>query len=179
MSTNDPHMNPAPTTGSASALRRLFDDSFAAAATAKSTRLEGLLAIRLGSDPYALRLSEIAGLHAGVKIVPVPSANAQLLGIVGLRGIMAPIYDMAALLRYPPAANPRWVVLARMSEPVGFAFETFESYLQVPETSLANDEGNANAGAARQHTSGTVRAAGALRPIIRMTSVVELIGDKN
>jgi chemotaxis signal transduction protein len=179
VSTDDPHIAPATTAGSAAALRRLFDDSFAAAAAAKSARLEDLLAIRLGSDPYALRLSEIAGLHAGVKIVPVPSARAQLLGIVGLRGIMAPIYDLAALLRYPPAANPRWVVLARMSQPVGFAFETFESHLQVPETSLANDESNANAGAARQHTSGTVRGPGALRPIIRMASVVELIGDKN
>jgi chemotaxis signal transduction protein len=179
VSTNDPPMAPIPTAGSAAALRRLFDDGFAAAATAKSARLEGLLAIRLGSDPYALRLSEIAGLHAGVKIVAVPSANAQLLGIVGLRGIMAPIYDLAALLGYAPAPNPRWMVLARMSQPVGFAFEIFESHLQVPETSLANDEGSAKAGAARQHAGGTVRAAGALRPIIRMASVVELIRDKN
>jgi chemotaxis signal transduction protein len=175
---NDPRMVPA-TGGSAAALRRLFDDSFAAAEAAKSARLEDLLAIRLGSDPYALRVSEIAGLHAGLKIVAVPSARAQLLGIVGLRGIMAPIYDLAALLRYPPAANPRWVVLARMSQPVGFAFETFESHLQVPETALTNGEGSATAGAARQHTSGTVRAAGALRPIILMASVVELIGDTN
>ena len=179
MSTNDPHIERAATPGSAAVLRRLFDEGFAAAATAEFARLEGLLAIRLGSDPYALRLSEIAGLHAGVKIVPVPSANAQLLGIVGLRGVMAPIYDLAALLGYAPAANPRWMVLARMSQPVGFAFETFESHLRVPEISLANDEGGANAGAARRHSGGTVRAAGALRPIIRMASVVEMIGDNN
>jgi purine-binding chemotaxis protein CheW len=179
VSSNDPLAAPAPTAGSAAALRRVFDESFAAAAAAKPARLESLLAVRLGSDPYALRLSEIAGLHADVKIVAVPSAHAQLLGIAGLRGIMAPIYDLAALLRYPSAANPRWMVLARMSQPVGFAFETFESHLQVPDTSLVNDEGITNAGAARQHTSGTVRAAGALRPIIRMASVLELIGDKN
>lgn len=179
MSANDPHGVPAPTAGSAAALRRLFDDSFAAAATARSARLEGLLAIRLGSDPYALRLSEIAGLHAAVKIVAVPSPNAQLLGIVGLRGVMAPIYDLAALLRYPPAINPRWMVLARMSQPVGFAFETFEAHVQVPEAALGEGQNGADGGAARQHTSGTVRAAGALRPIIRMASVVELIGDEN
>jgi chemotaxis signal transduction protein len=179
VSTNEPLIALTPV-GSAAALRRLFDDSFAAAAATKSARLEDFLAIRLGSDPYALRLSEIAGLHTGIKIVALPSASAQLLGIVALRGIMAPIYDLAALLRYPSAANPRWMVLARMSQPVGFAFETFESHLQVPETSLANDEGEgANAGAVRQLTSGTIRAAGALRPIIRMASVVELIGDKS
>ncbi len=179
MSADDPHSLPTPAAGSAAALRRLFDDSFAAAATARSARLEGLLAIRLGSDPYALRLSEIAGLHAGVKIVAVPSANAQLLGIVGLRGIMAPIYDLAALLRYPPAVNPRWMVLARMPQPLGFAFETFEAHVQVPEAALADDESGADGGAARRHASGTVRAAGALRPVIRMSSVVEMIGDEN
>ena len=91
---------------------------------------------------------------------------------------MAPIYDLAALLGYPPAANPRWMVLARMPQPVGFAFETFESHLQVSEISLANDEGGVNAGAAGRHTGGTVRAAGALRPIIHMASVVEMIRDK-
>jgi chemotaxis signal transduction protein len=179
VSTNESHIAPARMTDSAAALRRLFDDSFAAAAASKSERLEDLLAIRLGSDPYALRLSEITGLHAGIKIVAVPSPSTQLLGIVGLRGILAPIYDLAALLRYPPAASPRWIVLARMPQPVGFAFEAFESHLQVPESSLGYGEGDgANAGASRQHTSGTVRAAGALRPIIRMASVVELIGDK-
>jgi purine-binding chemotaxis protein CheW len=180
VSTNDPHQGPASIAGSAAALRRLFDDGFATAAASKSENLEDLLAIRLGSDPYALRLSEIAGLHVGVKIVAVPSPSAQLLGIVGLRGTMVPIYDLAALLRYPPAARPRWIVLARTSQPVGFAFETFESHLQVSEASLANGQvEGANSGAAGQHTSGTVRAAGALRTIIRMASVVELIGGKN
>jgi purine-binding chemotaxis protein CheW len=180
MSINEPPIPRDAMAGSAAALRRLFDAGFAAAAASKSERLEDLLAIRLGSDPYALRLSEIAGLHAGVKIVAVPSPSTQLLGIVGLRGTMVPIYDLAALLGYPPAARPRWIVLARTSQPVGFAFETFESHLQVSETSLANgqDEG-VNAGAAGQHSSETVRAAGALRPIIRMASVVELIGDRD
>jgi purine-binding chemotaxis protein CheW len=92
-----------------------------------SERLEGLLAIRVGADPYALRLSEIVGLHADVKIVPVPSPVAQLLGIVGLRGMMAPVYDLAALLGYPPAASPRWMVLAGASQSMGLAFDAFEA----------------------------------------------------
>jgi chemotaxis signal transduction protein len=179
VSTDEPLITPAPIAGSAAVMRRSFDESFAAAAASKSERLEDLLAIRLGSDPYALRLSEIAGLHVGVKIVAVPSPSAQLLGIVGLRGTLVPIYDLAALLGYPPAARPRWIVLAR-TQPVGFAFETFESHLQVSEASFSNQrEQGVNAGAARQHSSETVRAGGALRPVIRMASVVELIGDKD
>jgi chemotaxis signal transduction protein len=175
VSTNAPPAAPAVT-----ALRRLFDASFAAPAGSMSKRLEDLLAIRVGSDPYALRTSEIAGLHVGMKIVPVPSPVAELLGIAAIRGMMAPIYDLAALLRYPPAANPRWFIIARGPQPVGFAFETFESHLQVSQSSLANDDGeNAGSGGAGQHTRGTVRVAGALRPIIHLTSVLEMMGDIN
>jgi purine-binding chemotaxis protein CheW len=164
--------------GTAAALRRLFDESFAARTESRPERLEGLLAIRVGADPYALRLSEIAGLHVGVKIVPVPTPAAQLLGIVGIRGMMAPIYDLAALLRYPSTVNPRWLILARAPQPVGFALGTFESHLQVSQSALANSNGeDAGTGVIAPHMRGTVRAGGALRPIIHLASVLEMIGD--
>jgi chemotaxis signal transduction protein len=180
VNTNGPPIDAATVVASAAGLRRLFDESFAAPAASRPERLEDLLAIRVGSDPYVLRLSEIAGLHVGVKIVPVPSPDAQLLGIVGIRGMMAPIYDLAALLRYLPAANPRWVIFARAQQPVGFAFETFESHLHVSQSSLTDGNGeNAGTGGTGQHMRGTVKAAGALRPIIHLASLVEMIKDKN
>src|SRR6202030_4383581 len=98
--------------GTAAALRCLFDSSFAAAASSTTGPLEDLLAICVEGDPYALRLSEIAGLYVDVKIVPVPGPIAQLLGIVSLRGKLAPVYDLAALLHYPLAVSPRWMILA-------------------------------------------------------------------
>jgi chemotaxis signal transduction protein len=180
VNTNEPRVAPEQVTLTAAALRKLFDESFAAAAASTTERLENLIAIRVGADPYALRLSEIAGLHAGRKIVSVPSPVAQLLGIVGLRGMMLPVYDLAALLRYPSAPSPRWMVVTGGSQPVGFAFETFEVHVQVPEESAANgeDEGPGNA-TSRPHLRGAVRAAGALRPIIHMASLVEIIRNDN
>jgi chemotaxis signal transduction protein len=83
-----------------------------------------------------------------------------LLGIVGVRGMMAPIYDLGMLLGYPPAASARWTVFVRAPQTVGFAFEAFESHLQVLASSV---------------TGKTVRAAGALRPIIDMPSVVAML----
>jgi chemotaxis signal transduction protein len=162
----------------AATLRRHFDEAFAAPASSVTEPLEDFLAICVGSDPYALRLSEIAGLHVGVKIVPVPSPVPQLLGIVGIRGMMVPIYDLAALLRYPPEANSRWFVLARAPQPVGFAFGSFESHLQLSQASLAdsNGEDSSTSGSA-QHIRGTVRAAGALRPIVHLASMLEMIED--
>jgi chemotaxis signal transduction protein len=163
--------------GTAAALRRVFDESFAAPAASPTELLEDFLAIRVGSDPYAFRLAEIAGLHVGVKIVPVPSPATQLLGIVRIRGSMAPIYDLAALLRYPPALDSRWFVLARGPQPVGFAFETFESHLQ-SQASLASGTAEDAALGASGHMRGTVRAAGALRPIIHLASMLAMIGGK-
>ena len=162
----------------AAALRRLFDSSFAEAASSMTEPLEDLLAIRVGADPYALRLSELAGLYVDLGIVPVPSPVVQLLGIVSLRGKMAPVYDLAALLHYPPAASPRWMILTDASQPVGLAFESFEAHLQVSKASLADGEDRPERdGAARQHVRGVVRAADALRPLIHVASVVKLIKD--
>ena len=169
-----------PLVATAAALRSAFDQSFAVSAASKLERLENLLAIRVGGDPYVLRLSQISGLYVDRKIVAVPSPVVQLLGIVGLRGVMSPVYDLAALLGYPPVASPRWMVFAGGSQPVGLAFEGFEAHVQVPEASSSNDEDRAaNAVVARQHTSGSVRVAGALRLIIQIASVVETIRNNH
>jgi hypothetical protein len=157
---NAPRGEGVPKASSAETLRRRFDESFAAPAASSPERLEDLLAIRVGADPYVLRLSQVAGLSAGLKFAPVPSPVASLLGIVGVRGMMAPIYDLGALLGYPHAADPRWTVFVRAPLTVGFAFETFESHLQVLASSVTGER---------------VRAAGALRPIIDMSSVVAML----
>jgi chemotaxis signal transduction protein len=158
----------------AAVLRRRFDEGFAVAASPKAERLEALLAIRVGSDPYVLRVSEISGLHVDLKIVPVPSPVAHLLGIVALRGTMAPVYDLASLLSYPPATRPRWMVLARVSQLVGFAFDTFESHVQMPQGAIAT-----SAAQTAPHLLGTVRAEEALRPIVHLASLVEFIKELN
>jgi chemotaxis signal transduction protein len=180
VSIEEPHVGYLPTLATAGALRRLFDEAFAAPAQSRPDRLQDLLAIRVGSDPYALRLSEIAGLHAGLKIVPVPSPAVQLLGIVGVRSMMAPIYDLARILGYPPTASTRWIIFARALQAVGFAFESFESHLQVSEASLAmgeaQDAASVNTG---QPVRGTVRVHGAQRPIIHMATVVAMLGGTN
>ena len=51
-----------------------------------------------GAQAYAIRLSEIAGLHADKKITRVPGSHAALRGIAGFRGAMLPVYDLHVLL---------------------------------------------------------------------------------
>jgi chemotaxis signal transduction protein len=178
MSTREPRTDADRMLAVAATLRRSFDDSFAAPETAMNESQEGMLAIRVGADPYALLLSEIMGLYSDVRVIAVPSPVPQFKGIVGLRGMIAPVYDLAALMHYPPAASTRWMVLAGGARPVGFAFERFEAHLRVSAASAQNGgDAGGEGGATRQYTRGSVRAAGALRAIIRMDAVMKQIGE--
>jgi chemotaxis signal transduction protein len=109
-------------------LRRAFDDSFAQPpppAPGPGDWVEFLL-IQAGEQPYALRIGELSGLESDRKIVPLPAAPGStapwLLGLCAVRGQLAPVFDLAAILGLPPPLpggpgarkeSPRWMVLYR------------------------------------------------------------------
>ena len=151
-------------------LRREFDRSFAAPSSVEASKKHDLLAIRLGEQHFALRLSDIAGLFAGKKITPLPGASDFLLGIAGFRGDVAPIYDLQRLLGKPASGAPRWLVIAAAA-PVGFAFAAFDGQLRVPAAAISLQQGEDAQGL----TSGIVRVAGTLRPIIDLSRALKAI----
>ena len=56
----------------------------------------------MGGDPHALRINDIAGLYADMKITPCPSpVPAVARSSPAFRGEVVPVYDLAALLGYP------------------------------------------------------------------------------
>lgn len=159
------------------ALRSEFDLSFAQARHADVASLQNLLAVRVGGDPYALRLDEIAGLFIGRRIVPMPAAVDALLGMAGFRGQAAPVYDLAALLGYARAATPRWLILVRGPHALALAFDAFDAHLAVaPDRLLPLADAAAaapNGHAPRPHVCEAVRTHDGVRPVIRLQSVVE------
>jgi chemotaxis signal transduction protein len=161
-------------TRASSALRDEFDRSFAEAPPSMATRTD-FLAVRIGGDPYALALADVAALHHDHKVVPIPSRAAELLGIAGFRGLIAPVYDLGALLGYGRAPACRFLFLARGRAPVALAFERFEGHLRlghegaVPAT--AGDR-------ARSHLCGAVRFHDAVVPLIDLGSVLEVIAGR-
>ena len=91
----------------AAELRHAFDHSFAEPAGLGRGFREALLAVRVDTQPFAIRLSEISGLFADKKITPVPGSEATLRGIAGFRGAIVPVYDLQILLGQPPLPAPR------------------------------------------------------------------------
>lgn len=112
-------------------LRQEFDQVFADPHAAPAPALERLIAIRVGGQPYALRLSELNGLLAAPLLVPLAGAPAECLGVAGLRGRVVPVFALGPWLGHP-AEPPRWLALTGGDEPVAYAFAELEGFREAP-----------------------------------------------
>jgi chemotaxis signal transduction protein len=155
----------------AEALRAAFDRSFAESQAKDAVSQVDLLAIRSGEHEYALRLSEVLAVHTDRKLVAVPGPMPELLGLVGLRGLVVPVYDLRQLLGYPAGPLPRWLALARATSPFAVAFEGFEAHLRVQASDVVAPE--AGAAAPHRFARGSVRTAAGPRPLIHLPSLIE------
>jgi chemotaxis signal transduction protein len=151
-------------------LRRAFDRSFVEAKHYDEVASEDYLSIRVGGDPYVIRLNEIGGLFADKKVTGLPSRVAELAGVAGFRGAMVPVYDLAALLRYPTSQSARWMVIAAKA-PVALAFDSFEGHFRFAQDAAAS-HGSANADG---HIRQIVRADEFVSPVVNIPSVVAAI----
>jgi chemotaxis signal transduction protein len=156
------------TSGRAADLRRAFDLSFAEPPREHDTRFETLLAIRVGSERFALRLRDIAALIADKTVTAVPTTVAELMGVAGFRGEIVPVYDLRALLGSPSREPTRWLALA---PPVALAFDAFDGQLRaLPDTITAEPSGDRN-----EHTREVVRTEDGKIPIVDVGSLLEAI----
>ncbi len=116
-------------------LRRGFDDAFAEAPPPPAPDLEDLVLVRVGPHALAVRVSEIAGLEKGRKIVPLPGSARELLGLAGVRGQLVPVFSLAALLGLAPG-DEGWFVLCGRGPSTGLAFAALEGCVKVPRSRL-------------------------------------------
>jgi purine-binding chemotaxis protein CheW len=155
----------------AAELRREFDRAFAEPVRIEQAAKEDLLGIRVGGLACALRLSEIGGLFVDRKMTRVPGSDAALRGIVGFRGALLPVYDLATLLGRTAPETPRWLVIAA-GAPVAFAFDAFERQLRVSRDEILSHTAHAGLlGYARE----IARTQTFIGPILHLPSVLEAI----
>jgi len=161
--------------GRAAELRQAFDRSFAELPKSAEVPTEAFLAMGAGDDFYALRLSEISGLYADKKIVPLPSESTDLLGLTSFRGALIPVYDLNTLLGYSASSMPRWLVLAASKTPVGVSFERFDGYFSAPRDLIAQSGSREHL---QSHIREVVHVADQLRLIVSLVSVLEFISRR-
>ena len=163
------------TSTTAERLRSDFDDSFARQRQAVAATTEEFLAIRIGDDPYALRITAVTGLFSDRKITPLPGPISDLLGLAGFRSSLAPIYDLRSLMGRPGHDQPRWLVLTAVPAGVlGLAFDHFEGYFRLGREHLSEPP----AGNARRHVVQVAQTAAGARPIIHLPSLIDIITER-
>jgi chemotaxis signal transduction protein len=155
----------------ASELSRAFDRSFADAPEVDTIVRDAFLAVRIGVDPFAIPISEIAGVFAGCKITPVPGGSRTLLGIAAFRRAILPVHDLGALFGYANTLTPRWLVIASKSA-AALAFDRCEGHLRLSHDAIASPD---SADASGPYVRGVARAPGGARPIVDISAVLDAI----
>jgi chemotaxis signal transduction protein len=151
-------------------LRWDFDQSFAEPPRSTSPETLDLLAIRIGGDPYALQIGELASLGLSRKVVPVPSRRPDVLGLAGIRGSIVSVYSLAVLLGYGlRAAQTRWLALCGPLEPVALAFEDLEGFHRVNREDLCSPEPGRGS---RHHVALAVRVGKLTRLVVSTRSIL-------
>jgi purine-binding chemotaxis protein CheW len=163
---------PTPANGRVAEIRDAFDRSFAAAPAAAAAEPVSLLAVRAGEHPFAVRLSETAGLITDRRVTPVPTAMPELVGIAGVRGVAIPVYDLAMMLGFPAMGAARWLLLARGAA-IAFALDSFDGQLRVDAKAIASNDAAAGA-----YVREVVSAADGSRPIVDIAAVVAAIRER-
>jgi len=125
------------------ALRSAFDAAFAEARGEMRDEGVAFLLFRLGSQPFAVKLAEVAALEPLGKVVPLPAAAAELLGLAAIKAQLVPVYALARLVGAPEGERSRWLLVCDRGDPIGLAFTAFDGYAKLPESALARAEGGA------------------------------------
>src|SRR6185295_15051934 len=130
-----------------------------------------MLAITVAGDRFALRIHELAGLARTGKIIAVPGPTKGLLGIMGFRGGILPVFSLATLLGYvTPAQNP-WFVHCGSNNRVVLAFSEFEYSFQAALSDISTVEH----GTINNHSREMVVSNGSTRPVISVPSILAAI----
>jgi chemotaxis signal transduction protein len=160
--------------GRAAELRLAFDRVFAEPISLDTAFKEDFLAIRIDTQAFAIRLSEISGLFADKTITAVPGSHAALCGIAGFRGAIVPVYDLQILLGHSSTSTPRWLVIAAAA-PVALAFASFDGQLRVAQDAILSQPSRPEfRGYAREF----VRTRDFFGPIMHLPSLLDAINTQ-
>ena len=159
----------------AKALREAFDLGFTKAPTVFPERRIGLILIRVGGAPMALRMDEVAGLARQRKVVGVAgSVSPGLRGLAGIRGQLLVVYSLGAIVdgaSSSSAYEPEdWLAMCARDRSVALSFGQFEGYREVRATDL--HELGAREAPIR-HAGALLRDVQGSRTVVSVLSVIE------
>jgi chemotaxis signal transduction protein len=156
--------------GHAAELRAAFDQSFAVAPASGAVTTVDLLAVRIAGRSYAMRLSEIAAVVAGRRVVAVPALARGLVGIAGIRGHVIAVYELRGLLGLGAGGGSRYLVRLAAEPSVAVVVDELEGHLRVAADAIVPASA-----ATGGHLRGAVTGSAEPRALVDLGSVLETI----
>lgn len=117
-------------------LARAFDSGFALPIVTEHRELTDFLVVRLGAHSYAVRVDELSGVQAKKTVQPLPDAPPHCLGLAGVRGRVAVIYDLGALLGSPSPDRLSWFFQTKADPEVALLVPKPDRYLRLPRDGI-------------------------------------------
>lgn len=154
-------------------LRAEFDQSFARKTVTAAQGQQDLLAVRADNMHLALRATQTAAVLRCPALTALPSSNAALCGLAGVRGTLVAVYSLAELVggKRGSVAN-RWLALCAADLSVALLFDELVGYARVESHDiLATQKGKAQVAGAGQ----LARFGGAQRPLLHIPELLETI----
>lgn len=154
--------------------RRSFDDGFAVRRKPSAAPGEDLLFALVNGRRYAMRVAELRGVHPARRIMPIPSVDRALLGIVGIRGQLIAAYDVGALLGFTDGHGDHgWLVTCGSSDVViALAFERFVGSARVAASDLYVPDGSEGL---PTHVARVARTPAGTACVIDIGSIIESV----
>ena len=156
----------------AAQLRADFDRAFAEPLRESASSRDDFLTLKVDELLHAVRLSEVAQLVPLPALTSLPGPLPALLGVMGLRGSLVPVYDLRLLLRSAASRTPRWALMAAGEPVLAFAFDSFEGHLRLSTTShLSEADGEAR----QRHVRELLQVEERICPVVSLASLRESI----
>jgi chemotaxis signal transduction protein len=155
-------------------LRESFDRAFQDPTGEPELGLEHLLRIRIGTERFAIRVVELAGLMRSPTIVRLPATRTGLLGLAGVKGRMVAVYSLGALLGCQKGSGDEeyWSVICRFDDRIAFTFAAADGTLMVSGSELCPITSGAPA-----HVTDTVGVGPARRWLLGLSSVAQAVAN--
>ena len=148
-------------------LREAFDQSFTRAVTSDATRWLDFLQIRLDGRVHVLALDEVSCLQPLSWVTPIPGPLPALMGVIGHKGDIVPVYDLRIVLGYAPTLVPRWMVISRHFN-LALAFDAFDKHVRYTDRAVARPTGGV---AASDHIQMHLQVESQNWPVVGLASV--------
>jgi len=114
------------------------------------------LVVRLGDEHLAIPLAAVREVIVSPVISSLPTAPSSLLGLISVRGEIAPLYDPVSLLGFGATPEPAYAVVIDLDgAPAALAFSSVPELVDLGEQTAEAGEGTLD-----------VRRAGAVHAVV-------------